>query len=237
MADASELRRDSGAEPLFGSFLDFLETSIGSKVLMAVTGAFLWVFLVGHLAGNLTAYIGAETFNGYAEALHSKPALLWVVRIAMIFAFPLHMFTSFRTTQMNRAARPIDYAASNQSPARMAAKYMILSGLVLVAFLGYHLAHFTWRATGLGPDAASLTPYAMFVRGFQNPLIAGFYIVGVFLLGQHLSHGLYSMFQHVGLWGRRWTPWLNMASLVVGYGMSVLFATFPVAVLIGVIKP
>lgn len=236
MADASELPRTSGPEPLFGSWLTFLEGSIGAKMLMAITGIGLWVFLIGHMAGNLTVYAGAGVFNAYAETLHSKPALLWGVRLAMIFGFPLHVLTSIRTQMMNNAAKPIDYVYGNKSRSTWAAKYMIVSGLVVAFFLAYHLAHFTWRKVGLGDDALGLSAYEMVVRGFSNPLLAGLYIVAMGLLTQHLSHGLYSMFQHLGLWGKRWTPWLKTASLVVGWGMCLLFASVPVAVLMGMVR-
>lgn len=241
MAEATELRRENTVEPLFGSLMKFAMSSVGSKVVMAITGLGLWLFIVAHLAGNLTVYLGRDTFNGYAAALHHNPLLLWTVRLGLIVGFPLHIFTAMRTVALNRAARPVDYLYQNKTPARLAAKSMMLSGVVVLAFLGYHLAHFTWRVTGPQPTATladgSWDAYTMLVMGFQQPLIAGFYLLAQVLLAAHLSHGLYSMFQHLGLWGRRWTPWLKKASLVVGYGLCLGFASIPLAVLVGVIKP
>lgn len=240
MAEATELRREATAEPLFGSWLDFAMGSVGSKMVMALTGAFLWVFLCGHLAGNLLLYVGRDTFNNYAATLHHTPLLLWSVRVGMIVCLPVHFLTSIRTTMMNRAARPQDYAYANNAPARAAATTMILSGLVVVAFVCYHLAHFTLRVTGPQPGAVTAAgendAFSMVLAGFTNPLIAGFYVLGVGLLAMHLSHGLYSMFQHLGLWGKKWTPWLKNASLVVGYGMCAAFASLPLAVFMGVVK-
>lgn len=241
MAEATELRRETTAEPLFGSLAKFFASAVGSKVVMAVTGIGLWLFITGHMAGNLTAYLGRDTFNTYAATLHANPLLLWTVRLALLIGFPLHIFTAMRTVAMNRAARPVEYAYQNKSPARMAAKSMMLSGLVVLAFFGYHLAHFTWRVTG--PQPSALLPngnwdaYSMLVMGFQQPLIAGFYLLAQVLLAAHLSHGLYSMFQHLGLWGRRWTPWLKNAALVVGYGLCLGFASIPLSVLVGILKP
>jgi succinate dehydrogenase / fumarate reductase cytochrome b subunit len=114
---------------------------------------------------------------------------------------------------------------------------MVLSGLVVLAFFAFHLSQFTWRIVGLGADAATLTPYQMLIRGFQQPVIAGFYILAQVLLAAHLSHGLYSMFQHLGVWGKKWTPWLKNAALVVGYGLCAAFASLPLSVLLGIIKP
>jgi len=238
--DASELQRETGAVPLFGSFLDFLETSIGSKVLMAVTGIGLWLFITAHLAGNLTAYAGRDVFNHYAQALQGNPVLLWGERLALIILFPMHILTAIRTAQLNAAARPVDYVYASRAPTRLAAKTMVPSGLVVLAFFLYHLAHFTWHK--VGPMPVTMTAnghwdaYEMLVLGFQQPLIAGLYIVGQILLAMHLSHGLYSMFQHLGLWGKRWTPWLRGAALVVGYGLCLGFISIPISVYLKVIQ-
>lgn len=237
MAEAAEIKR---AEPLFGSILKFFMGSVGSKVMMAVTGLGLWVFITGHLAGNLTAYVGRDAFNHYAETLHANPALIWAARLALLLAIPLHFLFAVRSTRANAEARPVPYAAENRTPARLAAKTMILSGMVIGVFILYHLGHFTLRVVNVteakGPTGA-FSPFDMLVQGFQNPFIAGFYIVGQVLLAQHLSHGIYSLFQHLGLWGRRWTPWLKNASLIVGYGICLLFLSIPVSVLLGIIKP
>jgi succinate dehydrogenase / fumarate reductase cytochrome b subunit len=221
------------AEPLFGNLVKFTMGSVGSKVVMAVTGLGLWVFIMGHLAGNLMMYIGRDAFNGYAEALHSKPALVWAVRIALGLGIVSHFAFALRTKMMNDAARPVAYAYANNAPARAAAKSMMLTGGVILAFFCYHLAHFTLHVTG--PMPANPDPFAMVVLGFQNPLIAIFYIVAQVLLAAHLSHGIYSLFQHVGIAGNAWTPWLKNAAQVIGYGLCTAFASIPLAVLLGVI--
>jgi succinate dehydrogenase / fumarate reductase cytochrome b subunit len=241
MAEAMELRRDAKGEPLFGALVKFAMGSVGAKVLMALTGLFLWVFITGHLLGNLTIYGGPEWFNGYAAKLHATPALVWAVRLALLVGFPLHIFTAIRTAQLNEDARPVPYAYQNRSPARLSAKSMLLSGGTVLAFFAYHIAHFTLRY--VGPQPTALLPdghfdaYRMVVLGFQNPLISGLYLIGQVLLAMHLSHGLYSMFQHFGLWGAQWTPWLKNAAIVIGYGMCAAFSSIPLAVLLGIIKP
>ncbi len=229
------------SEPLIGNLVKFTMGSVGSKVVMAVTGLGLWVFIVGHLAGNLLAYVGHDIFNHYAETLQGNPLLLWGTRTAMLIGMPLHFATAYRTWALNRAARPVPYAYENKSPARLAAKSMILSGSVVLAFFIFHLAHFTLHQVGPMPTALSSTghwdAYSMLVMGFQNPLISIFYIVAQVLLAAHLSHGLYSMVQHLGLWGKAWTPFVKNAALVIGYGLCAAFASIPLSVLLGIIKP
>ncbi|MBE2252185.1 MAG: succinate dehydrogenase cytochrome b subunit [Myxococcus sp.] len=239
MSDAAELKAGQG-EDLVGSLVKFAMSSVGSKVVMAATGLGLWVFIMGHLAGNLLAFVGRDAFNAYAATLKGNPVLLWGARSALFLAIPLHFYFAVRSTALNKAARPVAYAYENKTPASMASKTMILSGLVIAAFFAYHIAHFTLRVVSvtdsLGPGGA-FSPYDMLIQGFKNPLIAGFYIVGQLLLASHLSHGIYSLFQHLGLWGKRWTPWLKNMSVVVGYGLCAAFISIPVAVLAGIIKP
>jgi succinate dehydrogenase / fumarate reductase cytochrome b subunit len=237
----SEATSATSERALFGSWVRFATGSVGSKFVMAITGIGLWVFITGHLAGNLTAFVGRDLFNHYAATLHANPALIWAARLALIIGFPLHIATAVRTAQLNRSARPTPYAWQNNAPARMAAKTMMISGAVVLAFFCYHIAHFTWHVTGpmpAGPLAdGNWDAYSMLVMGFQQPLIAGFYILGQVLLAAHLSHGLYSMFQHLGLNGPRWTPWVKNAGQVVGYTICAAFSSLPLAVLLGIIKP
>ncbi|MFZ5444287.1 MAG: succinate dehydrogenase cytochrome b subunit [Myxococcota bacterium] len=241
MAEAMELKRETTGETLVGSLLKFASSSVGSKVVMALTGLGLWVFIIGHMAGNLTAFGGRDLFNNYAATLKGNPVLLWGVRLALLIGFPLHIFTAIRTAQLNRAARPVAYAVDPKTPARMAAKSMLLSGLVIAFYFAYHIAHFTLHLTGPQPTAllanGHYDAYTMLVMGFQQPVIALLYVVAMVLLAAHLSHGIYSLFQHLGLWGARWTPFLKNGALIVGYGISAVFASLPISVLLGFIKP
>ncbi|MDP3236978.1 MAG: succinate dehydrogenase cytochrome b subunit [Myxococcales bacterium] len=240
MSEAAELKAGDGGESLIGSIVKFTMSSVGSKIVMAATGLGLWLFVTGHLAGNLLAYLGRDTFNAYAETLKGNPLLLWGARSALFLAIPLHFFFAVRSSGVNKAARPVAYAYANKTPASLASKTMIISGLVIAAFFAFHIAHFTLRIVSvtdsLGPTGA-FSPYDMLIQGFKNPLISGFYIVGQVLLAQHLSHGIYSLFQHLGLWGKRWTPFIRSAALVVGYGLCAAFISIPVSVLLGIIKP
>ncbi len=241
MADAMELKRDTAGDSLLGSLTRFFLSAVGSKVVMAATGLGLFLFVVGHLAGNLLAYVGRDAFNNYAITLKSNAILLWGARSALLIGVPLHVLTAIRTVQLNRAARPVPYAFDNKSPARTAAKTMMLSGLVVLVYFLYHLAHFTLHLTGPQPASTladgNFDAYSMLVMGFQQPLIALLYIGAQVLLAAHLSHGVYSIFQHLGFWGSKWTPFLKNASLVAGYGICAAFASIPLAVLLGIIKP
>jgi succinate dehydrogenase / fumarate reductase, cytochrome b subunit len=241
MADAMELKRDTAGDSLIGSLTKFFMSSVGSKTLMAVTGLGLFVFIIGHLAGNLLAYLGRDVFNQYAIALKGNAVLLWGTRSALVVGFVLHILTAIRSVQLNRQARPVPYAYENKAPASAAAKSMMLTGAVLLVFFIYHLAHFTWHFTGPQPGVllgdGNYDAYTMLVMGFQQPLIALLYVGAMVLLAAHLSHGIYSIFQHLGLWGAKWTPFLRNASLIVGYGLCAAFASIPLSVLLGFIKP
>lgn len=241
MADALELKRETTGDSLIGSLMKFAMSAVGSKVVMALSGLGLWLFIVAHLAGNLTAFFGRDVFNHYAAALQGNPPLLWGVRVALIVGFPVHIFTAIRTVMLNRAARPVAYAYASRAPATTASKSMMLSGTVVLAFFAYHLAHFTWHVTGPQPTAlladGTHDAYTMLVMGFQQPVIALLYIGAQILLAAHLSHGVYSLFQHLGFWGAKWTPFLKNASLALGYGLCAAFAAIPLAVLMGFIKP
>jgi succinate dehydrogenase / fumarate reductase cytochrome b subunit len=245
MAEAMELKRETTGETLVGSLMKFFSGAIGAKVTMAVTGLGLWAFTIGHMSGNLLAFVGKDAFNHYAATLQGTPLLLWPARLALLIGVPLHFYTALRTVQLNKAARPEAYAYQERTPVRLAARTMLLSGLVVGAFFAYHIAHFTLRVTGSHNFTDWVDPvtklahhdaYAMLVAAFQNPVIAGFYIVAQVLLAAHLSHGIYSLFQHLGIWGSKWTPFLKNASLVIGYGLCTGFAAIPLSVMLGIIK-
>lgn len=237
MAEALELERSRRSESLIGNLFKLMFGSIGSKIVMSLTGMGLWLFIIAHLAGNLTVYAGAETFNAYALKLHETPQLLWLVRVLLLIGFPMHIFFAIRTAMFNRAARPAGYgyAYANKSKANSGSKTMVISGLLVLSFLVYHLAHFTYRLTGGAHE--SQTPYQMLIAGFTQWPIAIAYIIAQVLLATHLSHGLYSMFQHLGISGRRFTPFIHVFALVVGYGLCLAFLSIPLSIALGVIKP
>lgn len=220
-----------------------MTSSIGAKVVMAVTGLGLVGFVVVHLLGNLLMYSGPAATNAYAAALHKLGLGLWALRAGLILAAGLHIWAGIRSTRLDQAARPVAYRAQKSRVASVASRYMALSGLLLLAYLVLHLAHFTFG--WIDPAAKAFTDpidplradvYRMTVVGFQHPLFTGIYVVAQLLLGLHLSHGISSMFQHLGLFGRRFSPALRIAGAAVAWTVALAFLSIPLAVLFGVVK-
>lgn len=211
-----------------------LNSSIGLKVLMALTGLLLVGFAVGHLAGNLLVFVGPEALNAYAKGLHDLGPLLWVARIVLLVAVFIHIYAGIKLSAMNKLARPQPYQKKSYTKASLASRSMILSGLVVCAFVIYHLAHFTFLWTH--PEYAQLGEYAVYERvvaGFQVPVIALFYLVSVALLGLHLSHGVSSLFQTIGWNHPKYNGLLRGAGPVLGGLLAVGFGSIPLAVMLG----
>jgi succinate dehydrogenase / fumarate reductase cytochrome b subunit len=188
--------------------------SVGKKLLMAGSGLLLLLFLAVHLMGNLQLFSGPETLNAYAHFLHSKPALVWGARLGMLLLFGVHMVTSILLTLENRAARPVPYHLEATIKATLASRTMIWSGLVVGAFLVYHLLHLTLHTAGpLVAADGGIDVYATVVAGFQLPAIAGFYLLAQILLFFHLMHAFQSAFQTLGWRHRRFTPVLEKLGL------------------------
>ncbi len=221
----------------------FSSSSIGRKYIVAVTGLVLILFVVGHLLGNLQIFLGPDWINSYAEHLRALGPLLWVVRIGLLVTVVLHIYFTIRLAIDNRRARPQRYVQKDCVKATFASRSMALSGLVVLAFILFHLAHFTVRVTD--PRFALLKNdplnrydvFSMMVYGFQNYFVSGFYVLGLFLLTLHLTHGTSSFFQSLGLNDKKLTPRLAWAGRVVAWAIFVGYTSIPVAVLLGFIKP
>lgn len=205
---------------------------------MAVTGILLFGFLVGHMAGNLLVFRGPEAMNAYAYFLKTSPGILWPTRIGLLALFVLHITTAVRLTRQNRAARPERYVREATVQASFASLTMVWSGLIVAAFAAYHLLHFTigviQRDNYLLHDRQGRHDvYAMVVLGFQNPIVALSYAIAVGLLGLHLSHGLQSLFQSLGLRHPRFTGGIGIASPLIAALLTVGFLSVPLSVLLG----
>jgi succinate dehydrogenase / fumarate reductase cytochrome b subunit len=219
----------------------FFWTSTGKKFLMAVSGLALVGFVVGHLVGNLQMFMGQEAVNRYAAFLKSTGEILWVVRFGLIALVITHIVTAISLSFENTAARPIGYSVKKYKEATYASRTMKVSGLIVLAFLIYHLAHYTFLITH--PEYHNLIDaqgrhdvYSMVVLGFSRPWISAFYIVGVFLLGMHLTHGIYSMFQSLGMQTEPLRKRVRPAAIVVGWLLFLGFASIPAGVLMGLIR-
>ncbi len=240
MADAADARPLSRPEPLLAGFVRFGLSSVGSKVVMALTGLGLWGFIVGHMAGNLNMWFGPDAMNHYAAGLAANPVLVWGVRSALLVGFPLHILAAIRSSRLNQLARPVPYAYGIKTPASIGSRTMLISGLMVGAFFVYHLAHFTLHLTNPGHVTVladgSFDVYSMVYRGFSIPWIVVVYVIAQVLLAEHLSHGLYSLFQHLGLWGKSWSPFIRTAGRVVGYAICLGFISVPIGVLTGLLR-
>ena len=221
----------------------FSRSSIGKKIIVAVTGIILIGFIVGHLIGNLQIFLGPEAVNRYAEGLRALGPLLWVVRIFLLAVVVLHIYFTIRLVIDNRKARPEAYAKKDHVKATFASRSMGLSGLLLLAFIIYHIAHFTVRVTDPRFALLKADPlnrydvYSMMVYGFQNVLVSGIYIVAMFLLALHLSHGSSSFFQSLGLNDKKLTPKLATAGRIFAWLIFAGYTSIPLAVLLGLVKP
>lgn len=211
-------------------------------MIVAVTGVILILFVIGHLLGNLQIFLGPEWINGYAEHLRELGIFLWVIRGILLLVVLLHIYYTIRLAIENRRARPERYRRKDAVKATFASRSMALSGLVLLAFIVYHLLHFSVRTTDARFSALPKDPlghydvYSMMIFGFQNPLVSGFYIVAMFLLALHLSHGSSSFFQSLGLNNQKMAPRLAWAGRVFAWLLFVGYSSIPAAVLLGWVK-
>jgi succinate dehydrogenase / fumarate reductase, cytochrome b subunit len=214
----------------------FLRSSIGRKVVMAVTGAILFGFVLGHMTGNLLVYLGPEALNGYAvflrEFLHG--AGLWVARAVLLAAVVLHIWSATSLTLASRRARPVAYAEQKWKESTYASRTMRWSGVILFAFIVYHLMHFTFG--NVHPTFIEGDVYHNFIAGFRSVPVSAVYIVAMIFLGLHLRHGVWSMFQTLGVSHPRYIAmaktgaWIFAAIIVLGN------ISFPLAVLAGILR-
>jgi succinate dehydrogenase / fumarate reductase cytochrome b subunit len=221
----------------------FFRSSVGKKMIVAITGVVLIAFIVGHLLGNLQIFLGPEWVNSYAEHLRELGPVLWVIRAFLLINVLLHIFYTISLALENRRARPVRYKKKENVKATFASRSMALSGLIVLAFILYHLAHFTVRVTDprfllLKADPLNrYDVYSMMVYGFQNYFVSGFYVLGMFLLALHLSHGTSSFFQSLGLNDKKLTPRLATAGRVFAWLIFIGYTSIPVAVLLHWVRP
>ncbi len=213
-----------------------LSSSIGMKLIMAVSGFLLFGFLLGHLSGNLLIYAGPDALNAYAKWLHDLGGLLWVARIGLLVAIAAHILTAIKLSAINRSSTPQKYEVKKSTKATFASRTMMMTGLIVLFFILYHLAHYTFR--WLNPEFEALDKfdvYSMVVLGFKNPLASLFYIVGVGLLCFHLSHGVSSLFQTLGINHPKYNPLIRILGPAFGIILAIGYLSIPVSVLTGLV--
>jgi succinate dehydrogenase / fumarate reductase cytochrome b subunit len=215
-------------------------SSLGKKYVMAITGLLLFLFVVAHMAGNLQVYLGREQMNAYAELLQSKQGLLWTARAGLFVIAVLHVISALQLAAENRAARPESYA-EGKPIATLASRTILLSGLIVFAFIIYHLLHFTLGVTN--PDFVDLHDaagrhdvYAMVVEAFRNPYVSVFYIISMGLLCLHLSHGVSSLFQSLGIRRKTTVASFNRFAQVSAILIFIGNCSIPLSILAGVVR-
>ena len=220
---------------------NLFQTSIGKKALMAVSGLALVGFVIMHLLGNLQFFQGPEAINAYAVKLRHLGPLLWVARGVLLLALIVHVRTSIQVSVENRRARGVAYAAYQPGVTGPAARSMLLTGLLLLSYIVYHLLHFTFRVAH--PELVHATDalgrhdvYRMMVMSFREPRISAAYIAGMATLCLHLAHGFGSAFQTLGLSNERTIPLTAAVSGALAGLIFLGYASIPVAVLLGWVR-
>ena len=240
-------------------FVRFINSTIGRKILMALTGIVLVLFVLGHMLGNLQIFLGPDVINAYAHKLHSLPAVvLWGVRLFLLAAVGIHIWMAVLLTLENRRARPERYKAQDVVQASYSSRTMRMSGVILLAFIVFHIAHYTVRAVPgkeYNEQIAKVTLHKdghavmeggeplkvfnvhdMMVAGFESWWVSGFYILAMGLLCMHLAHGFSSMFQSLGVRNHLWRKRLDRAAVVYGWVIFLGFVSIPTAVLGGFLE-
>ncbi len=229
IATTSQLNRSIG----------FYQATIGKKVVMAVTGVILFGYVLGHLIGNLQIYSPDTTqINGYAHFLHSHGILLWVVRCGLLAAVILHITASVQLWQLKQKARPQGYAKKEDVAASYASRTMIWSGPIIAAFVIFHVLHLTVGSVlplHTLPDG-DMDVRSNVITGFQNPVVAIFYIVAMAMLCMHLYHGLWSMFQSLGVSHPRYTPLIKKFAAAFAWFIAIGNISIPVMVMLNVLR-
>ncbi len=208
-------------------------STLGKKYLMAVTGIILFVFVIGHLLGNLQIYLGAERLNHYAALLRGAPGLLWTARIVLLLCVGVHIVAAVQLFLANRSARPERYRMTRYRAADYSARTMVWSGPIIALFVGYHLLHLTFGTAH--PSFVADDVYHNVVTGFRVWPVSALYIAANLLLGYHLYHGLWSLFQSLGLSHPAYDRWRRVFAAVTSIAIAAGNVSIPVAVLTGLV--
>jgi succinate dehydrogenase / fumarate reductase cytochrome b subunit len=211
-----------------GWILKFASSSIGKKFVMAVTGLSLMLFLIFHLVGNFTLYIGEETFNGYVTTLDIVKPLIRVIEVILALVFIFHIFNGIRLWLENKRANPQKYKVNVSSDnSTVFSRTMFVSGSIVFIFLVTHLATL-WYAFNFGEHGAGHSYYDIVMEWFSYPVYVALYVIAMFLLGFHLNHGLQSAFQTFGWTHKKHTPFIEKLGTLYAIVMAAGFASIPI---------
>ena len=215
----------------------FWQSTNGKKVVMAVTGALMFLFVIGHLLGNLLVFAGPETINAYASFLHFDTTLLWIIRSILILAIVLHIVSTVQLALRNKQARPIGYSRKEAINSSYASRTMYWSGPIVLVFIVLHLLQFT--AGTIHPDATFISGdvYHNLTVGFRVWWVSAWYIFAICLLGLHLSHGLWSMLQSVGLsHSLHKERVLKRLAQLIAVVIVLGYISIPISIMLGVVR-
>jgi succinate dehydrogenase / fumarate reductase cytochrome b subunit len=224
--------------------LTLYRSTIGKKIIMAVTGLVLVVFVIGHMAGNLQVFVGASRMNAYAAFLKSTGELLWLVRFALLAAVLLHILMAWQLTRAKQAARPTNYTRRDSQVSTLASRTMRWGGVLLLVFIVFHILHFTTgtvfpvasKPDAMYPAFSEHDVYGNVISAFRNPWVTLFYVVAMFFLLLHLFHGAWSSVRTLGLSKPSPDPLHRRVATLIAVVVWLGFTAVPVAVLFGVIR-
>ena len=218
--------------------MQLLSSSVGRKILMAITGILMVLFVVVHLLGNSSIFIPGG-INAYAEHLHALPPLVWAFRLVMLVLIVVHIFYGITLTLENNAANPQGYAVKRQLKANFSSENMIWTGLLLLVFIVYHMCHFTARLT---PDIVANTlpeggtdVYNMVVTSFNHGFVAALYVIAMIVLFLHLKHGIQSFFQTMGWSNDCFLPVITKFGTIVAVIFLIGYSSIPLFILSGIL--
>lgn len=222
-------------------FVAFYQSSIGKKIIVGITGLIWVLYVLGHLVGNLQIFLGQDRINAYAQFLHDLGPLLWAVRIILVVALVTHIVATLQLAQENRVAKSTKYAVAAYQRSTLASRTMVVTGLFVLCFVVYHILDFTLQVTHpqyreLHDSLGRHDVYQMLLLGFKEPLISLFYLLGVFFLANHLSHGIASVTQTLGLNNRKLSESLSKGGFILAWLVFAGYAVIPLSILLGLIK-
>ena len=213
----------------------FWMSTVGKKVLMALSGIILFAYVIAHMLGNMQFYLGSEVINRYAHFLHSNEGMLWTARIVLLAAVLVHAIAGIQLWVGKREARPVPYRTKENIQATAASRTMIWTGVIIAGFIVYHVLDLTVGSAHAG-RYVELDPAVNLSTGFANPVPAILYIVAMVALGFHLWHGVYSMFGSLGLSHPRYTEGVKRLAAAAAVIIALANISVPVAVLTGVVR-
>ena len=226
----------------------FYRSTVGKKMVMAVTGIALLLFVLGHMTGNMKAFFGfdsmgvprldhyAEFLRTIGEVMFGHGGFLWIMRIGLLGVVFLHIVTAVQLTMLNRSSRPVAYARTNHSSATVASKTMAIGGIIILCFVVFHILHMTTGQLHFhGFEEGKV--YSNVYNAFRHGWVVAIYVLAMGVLLLHLYHGSWSLFQTLGIESPGWNPYIRtlakLLSIVIAFG----FMSVPLGVYFHVLPP